>query len=508
MSSATEVNAKLAAIFRNGHGEIGLEVGTDPGLPVGEWIQIPNRMRRDFALRLKDEAAKAYEPVDTDTCADLNGKPGWIYCPVDSYTIMVCKGNCVAKPKGGAKSDCKKVDKIFLDPLTLDDISAFIAVNTNHIRDDIFEAADQTWIHATRFWSVVSGFVVGTKSKEYVLVDDPTVDLAPYAGMAAQVADMRDNVLTACAARAASWRKSNHATGGEIAQGFPRRWLQKCGYWTNTGDRAAVRSAQVLATSAFYVATHASSVHNVLALLASSDEGHWAEIDPSYGLTMSWDVKTSTQVRIAPKTQVAGTAMVTDAVQVMKMLIGEGIFPFLQNHNQWRALMQLYRTVESGGVRCASYASWFLDGHPEGMKAQPFNQKDAACADLIGELAAVAKTYYRRSSIGESMSLENAMSQLASESVKDQWSALARQKGEVNASEILKAYTRIAGKGASAMIAAVNSDDEGTFVDAINAFNLATAEVAKDIGMSNPITLDADALAAQAGLTGNTPASI
>lgn len=39
--------------------------------------------------------------------------------------------------------------------------------------------------------------------------------------------DYNVNTWTACAASATSWRKSNHATGGDIAQGFPRRWLQK-----------------------------------------------------------------------------------------------------------------------------------------------------------------------------------------------------------------------------------------------------------------------------------------
>jgi hypothetical protein len=496
--NVSALNDQLARIFHNGKAEVGLEVGSDPGLPASEWIQVPACLRREFAVRRA--GASEAEVAEGANMATVRTLPGWaVYNPGDKR-ILVQAGRFstvtldAATHKYVTGPSDFEVDRYYQVPLTVDDVARFVAANTGHSREEIFDAETQAWVHASRFWALASGMVASTKAVEYTDVADPEGDLSPYLDFARQIINLRESVLTASAARAASWRKSNHATGGEIAAGFPRRWLQKSGYWKTQGERADVKNAQVTATSAFYVATHASSVHSVLALIAPTDECHWSVIDASYGLILTWDVKTSTTVRVAPKTQVSGVAMVVDAYQVMKMLISEGIFPLAQHSVKYQALVNAYRSVEEAGIRAASYANWFLDGHPTNITPVAFNQKDGEYADLVGELGAVARLYYRKSTIGDSMALENAMQQLASESAKDQWAAMNRARGEAGAEAVVAAYNRVAGKGASVLIAGINGTDEAAFTDAIISYNAVTSGAAAAVGITNPVTLDVVAL--------------
>jgi len=498
MSAVVEVNNHLAAIFRNGRAEVGLEVGADPGLPTSDWIQVPSSLRRSFAVRY--EVAEGDANKKGKSVQSMVNKKGWLVVSPDEADVTILAGKMVIQKKGVKVNGALKkgpeypfqIQEVMYDPFDLKDIQMFVAANVGHIQDDKFSDEQTTWIHATRFWALVSGLVAGTKNREFTVVPDPLVDLAPYDPIARAIVVLRESVLTASAARAASWRKTNHATGGEIAVGFPRRWLQKSGYWSTTGDKDEVRNFQKRATDAFYLATHATAVHNVLALMAPSDESHWARVDPSFGLITKWDVRTSTEVRIAPKTQVAGAAMVVDAYQVMKMLVSEGIFPLCQNASAWKGLVSQYQIVAQSGVRVASYASWFMDGHPQNLEPVAFNQKAAICADLVGELAAVARTYYRRSTIGESMALDNAMQQLASESAKEQWSALSRAKGDATAEEVVKAYKSVAGKGAGALVGRINGSSLRNFDLAITDYNSMTSTVAAALDLPNPVVIEAE----------------
>jgi hypothetical protein len=384
----------------------------------------------------------------------------------------------------GARID---VDDIYVDAHTYDDLRRFIVANIGHIREDRLRASDTDWVHATRYWAVAAGLVVGNKNREYTFVDDPTDGLEQADTAAAFAADFYSSALTASAARAASWRRSNHATGGSPAAGFPRRWLESQGLWPTGNPKTDrdVAAGQVSATDAFYVATHASAVHNVLALMAPSDEGHWASIEPRWGLVYEWDIMASTSVRIAPKTQVAGTAMVVDAMVVFKMLLQSSIAPLLENFSEWRTLQAQWEIVNAHGVRAASYAQWFLDGHPQQLERVAFNQKDSACANLIGELAAVAGSYYAQTTIGQSMSLMNARMQLASETSKDLWSAMAKERKAASQEVAIKAYKRIMGASAATSVVNISSEDAAVVEQAVNEYNTSLETASKGVGLTN-----------------------
>ncbi|CAF1001453.1 unnamed protein product, partial [Didymodactylos carnosus] len=139
-----------------------------------------------------------------------------------------------------------------------------------------------------------------SKSKEYIIVDDP-IAFHPSSDAFFEFAKRyHSNAWTAAAAKTTSWRRSNHATGAEIATEFPKRWLMKEGYWDSDQGKATRIQKQKNATSAFYIATHAVSVHSVLALMVPATKVHWAYIDPSFGCITSWDVRASTTVRMVP----------------------------------------------------------------------------------------------------------------------------------------------------------------------------------------------------------------
>lgn len=102
-------------------------------------------------------------------------------------------------------------------------------------------------------------------------------------------------------------------------------------HWRNIADKTQARTEHQRETTAFYVATHAVSVHAALALMLPDNTHHWAVIDPCFGLCTHWDIIESTRMRMSPATQVAGTAMVVDAVVCLKMLVQEGIAPLLES---------------------------------------------------------------------------------------------------------------------------------------------------------------------------------
>jgi len=495
------LNAKLTAIFSNGRGEAGLEVGSDPGLSPNEYIHIPKRMIKKWAARLtspedaKDAGIKEFKTHAkwSGNCANMAGKDGW----VTSGKICVWKGQLYIQDhdySGHEETDTEmidysEIDEFHIEAFDHEDILAFVTVNIGHIRDDEFTDPQKVWIHACRFWAVTAGFVATEQSREYLVVDNPDTIDAFASDSLTQIGDFSANGWTAAAARATSWRKSNHATGGDIVQGFPRRWLQKMSFMPDLAgaSRGDYTTAMRRVTSAFYVATHAASPHAVLSLMASSDEAHWSIINPQYGFIQHWDVSESARIRMTPKTQVAGAAMVTDAVVVLRMLVKEALAPMLNNQDQIPALMASYKQVEANGIRVATYAKWFLKDHPGLVKAIDFNQKDESHASLIGELGLVATKYYEGTTIGKSGALDNAAKQYGEETERQLWSALARQKSGVSATTIAQAYSRVKGASGQSSLSGLVSNDVAEVRTSVTAYNVANRHIA-DIAEAGAVT--------------------
>jgi len=488
----TDQNAQfdrlLAQVFANGRGEVGLEVGADPGLAHTEYIQVPRSLVKKWVAR----GEKGRDPTPKDTIETLQAAAGW----VSTGNIMVHGGQLYSADNDGARGG--PITDFRCERPTHDDIRRFVAVNITHIRDNDFDEGTVKWIHAVRFWALVSGFVCTLKSNEFVEVDDPPQIPDIVNPIAAFIASYAPNAWTASAARATSWRKSNHATGGEIATGFPRRWLQKESYWKTSRNRDEAGRMQRTVTSAFYIATHASAVHAVLALMAASVPEHWAVINPKYGFVDKWDVRESTRIRIAPNTQVAGVAMVTDSMVCFKMLTKEGLSPLLDSFDSYPALVAAHQVVEANGIKVASYAGWFLAGHPDGAERIVFNQKDAAYAELVGELGAAATKYYSQTTIGESPSLDNASRQMCSDMARTKWVQLGRAKRQMTATNILQAYGRIRGASASSRIMEINSKDEVARATAVTAYNTLLQAAAAATGVADCPVVTAENVAANA----------
>lgn len=492
MSSTDALNQKLQAIFSNGRIEVGLEVGSDQGLNPTDYIQIPECFTKDWAYH--PLAKPDHRPNAGDSVETLRGKKGWVIVKAGTKHVRIHKGIYSAVDPDG--SNPVAMGLFHRASFTVNDIKQFLSVNNGHVRDNELSVAQRQWVHAARFWAVASGFVCGTKQKEWTSVPD-AADTSNVTDDAARlIIDAGGVSVTASAARAASWRKSNHATGGDIASGFARRWISKNAVWPTPADMGARKREQGIATSAFYVATHASCVHPVLAMMAPEVEEHWAQIDPSNGMVMTWDVMESTQIRIAPKTQVAGTAIVVDSMVVLKMLAAEGLAPLLESAGKYASLVAAYKKVEANGIRVATYANWFLNGHPDGITRVPFAQKDSSFSDLVGELATVARTFYRNSTIGESLSLENAMQQLASETAKARWASLTKARKSANDETVMTAYTRIVGASASSALQMLTSTVEEDVKKGVSDYNNVTSNIAEAIGVTDPVTLSSGRIVA------------
>jgi len=522
MATHAVFNTALAAVFSNGRGEVGLEVGADPGLPADQYVQVPRCMIKAWAARVNpyDSVYIARHPAVEQTdrgpraiveawdsslgVAHYAGRPGW----VTSGDLYFHDSGLKAPASAWNTTGTVLVGEFHMDPHTFGDIEAFVTVNAGHVRDADFSEATLNWIHATRFWATASGFVRTSKSTEYTIVDNPTNIQAGATQTAEFVYNYAANAWTASAARATSWRKSNHATGGDIAAGFPRRWLQKMGYMVQNPDRAEQARGFKLATSAFYVATHASSPHAVLALMAPEDTDHWVLLNPSFGLITSWDVNESARIRMTPKTQVAGVAMVTDSVVTIKMLIAEGLAPLLTNLDQAQALADAYNTVDTNGIKVAIYANWFLEGHPSGASKVDFSQKNSSFSALVGELAIVATKYYAGTTIAGSAALQNAAQQLGEDSARTIWSALGRQKSSLSAQQIVRAYARIKGASSASAVMGILSSEDQEVETAVADYNQNNSNLATQFNITATVSVDLATIKANAAAADRIAATL
>jgi len=485
------IDRKLAEIFKNGNPEVGLEAGTDQGLSPDDYIRVPRRMLKQWAVKTVVDGA--YDRTAADTIETLRGKKGWVIASkVDTREwVIVSQGRYYLSAADGSSSLGDEFTDIFHEPHTADDLRAFIVANTGHISADRLKVEQFWWVHAVRFWSTVSGLVLGSKQTEYTIVPDPTEGLDAANEVAQRVSAYQAEALTASAARSASWRKSNHATGGDIANGFPLKWMSKNGHWPQAVDRDT--SAQRQATTAFYVATHASCVHNTLAMMAPNDPGHWAKIDPRAGLVMNWEIRDSVKLRMSSMTQVAGTSAVVDSMVCLRALVGEGIAPFLMAAGQFERLKQKEAVVAEGGVKVASYANWFLDGHPDKVVRIAFNQQDPACSDLVGELAIAATVYYAGTTISRSPALANAATNLGSEAARTRWTMLARQKRMTSNEVLLSAYAAASGNTATSVLRDLTSSVDAERRAAMVTYNEILGRAADAAGVEDyqPLVLKA-----------------
>jgi len=496
---AALINSQLNEFFDNGRVEVGLEVGADPGLSQVNYIRIPDVMAVGITHGGKGGTARSPSPTPSvvpgsSSSGKAKASTGVTAAPPKSDAstsdwVMVHEGRYYWAMTTDEVSFTKGQEVLNLKsnkPQSwAEEIRAFVAANSGHVKEDELVEDQVLKAHAIRYWAVKAGFVASSKLREYEAVANPGADalravpdstvryIAGYAGQA----------LTACVARTASWRKTNHATGGGndgIASGLPRRWMAKEGMWSTDQDRARASVANRKATTAFYIATHAVSVHNALALTLPTDAHHWCILKATYGLINIWDVKESARLRLAPRTQVAGTAMVTDAVEVVRMLISEGYTPLLSNVGLLRNLRLAHERVSNEGMRAAVYAGWFFNGHPTGVQPTQFNQKSTSYAPLVGELGVIATKFYRGQTISDSPSLANAAGTMASAADQTKWAQLARYKAGTISESTMRAFGRLSGAASGALVESIASDDDTRVRKAVEDYSALLATHAAD----------------------------
>lgn len=496
--SAVDLDAAFKKVFSNGTGQVGLEVGNDPGLPVSDWVQIPKSMVKSVAFRVHPDALGFWSPATFNPGAPAAGTQdrdiadpaaaarqyGWVFN--DKATVVVAGGEKWAK----VGAERVRIDKAIQRHPTADDARNFYTVNLAAVRPTVLQPEERKMAHAVRFWSVVAGLVSGTKSREYTEVDDPPSQVDGSQDFAEYVVNFQAQALTACAARAGNWRKSNHATGGAIATGFAATWLRKEGFTAIGADAREMETVQKRITDAFYVATHAVSVHAALALMAPADPGHWAEIVPKYGVYLDWDVMDSARIRLEGMTQVAGGAMVADSMVAVKMLIREGLGPLLNHRSQLGVLVAQHEALERAGVRGGVYAKWFMDGHPTGLTAEPFSQKGQGADDLIGEIAWAATKYYATHTIGKSASLASAAAQLGNPEAESAWGSLAKSKSTMSASQIVAAYNVVKKAAAVGDVSKLTDKNADVVRKAVLDYNVETNAMANQTTVSGATTID------------------
>jgi hypothetical protein len=436
------------------------------------------------------------------------GAAGWITTGNIKFYANGPDDNAVPVTMGMFRGHNVAVTEIHVSPCSEADAVAFYTLNRPILEQYVPQATreDAAWTIAIRFWCVVAGLITTSKSAEWAVVAAPAAPHPDAAAWVPYALSWDTNAWTAASARAASWRKSNHATGGSPAAGYPRRWLQKMDLWPKQADRTRQATAATRVTSLYYWAVHPVSVHAVLALMLPTDRHHWAEVNVEHGVITEWDVRESTRIRMAPRDQVAGAALVIDSITVMRSLVKEGLSPLLANNAQLTALADAAQQVHSEGMRCGVYARWFFDGHPRGNEADfaplLFSQRDTAFLDLAQELAIVATRLYASSTIGQSPSLANAASNSSDEGSKDTWGALARARRQATPGQVTRVVNLVRGSSTAGVAAALADADVDTAIAGIPAYNAAIAAHAAAVGLPAGYVLDTNQFRANFAATG------
>lgn len=514
-SRIADLNRKLAAIFANGVGEIGLEVGTDPGLPSIEHIRIPRSMRRNWHVRIaNDENGEALAKA-WGLKVEGGGKKGKgkakEYITVHANDLkangkLYIHEGILFISSGTLRVECLQYGQT---PVSLEMMADFYVVNDGHVREHVIGDTHARWVHAVRLWSVLAGFATPGEdcgaAVEWEEVETPdgstenaaAVDFADFAmGYAAEA-------LTACAARAGTWRKTNHATGGTLATGFARRWISKAEWGSKSKDKEVRAAEDLVVSSAFYIATHAASVHVILACAAPGNTSHWAHLNPDYGYIHEWKTRDSARIRLEPNTQVAGAAWVADSKVVLEMMVKEGISPLLNNREQIPALMAAHAVVEEHGIACAVYGKWFLKNHPDEDMRDPvtFDQKSPAFSSLVGELAWVSKLYYRGTTISGSAALGAATIQASDTVAEEAWRAIGAARASSSADQIVAVYTAIKGGATRSGISDILNADDAVARKALASYNARAAEDAAALNLTAPIVANVETVLAARGAT-------
>jgi hypothetical protein len=385
-----------------------------------------------------------------------------------------------ARRKSWLKGDaCARVFEYWQAPVTKDGLKNFYRLNVDRVRQAGMSQAQVDWVISCRLWSVISGaaFPVVPGDREVTHVPDSPEAVPGAEEWIDNLSKTAPDAFTALVARGTSWKKTNHAVGGTIASGFPQRYLMKMGWWDPAGtttdkDRADHRRNM---TTAFYDATHAASVHFILAAAAPSDTHHYSFFDGRWGCIVQLEVKESARLRLTPRDQVAGAAIVVDAITVAKMVVKDGFGPLLINGGQMESLADAATTIGEGqlalGMRGAVYANWFFSHHPDHVKGQAFSQKDSTFFPLACELAVIATTYYKSSTIGKSMALVNAAAQGSEENIVTNWRALAAQRNRLAGDVFLDAAATLNASVATGDVAGLMSADAAEKTRAIRAVN-------------------------------------
>jgi len=174
MDNATiqKFNDKLRELADNGVVEVGLEVGSDPGLSPEEYIQIPASMLKNCAVRLDSTSIAVYStlpnaravagaPTERDAALSAAQQAlanGWISCEWIEMHANTLRAHFEGRYLA--------IDRVVVDPHTVEDVRNFVTVNQGHMRDAEFNDAERNRILAIRFWAVATGLVATSKSEE------------------------------------------------------------------------------------------------------------------------------------------------------------------------------------------------------------------------------------------------------------------------------------------------------------------------------------------------------
>jgi hypothetical protein len=244
-------------------------------------------------------------------------------------------------------------------------------------------------------------------------------------------------LLLVCA-RAVSFMLTNHATGTSEGAGFMRKVMEQVDFV----PRGANRQTRINATTVAHTAFHPIDVKTTLARLYPNDANLWGVFRPNAGVIETLTATASLRLRHTTPISIAGTALVTDAVAVLRVLAANSIHYALKHMAQMGALLTAYDNVQVRSMRCGIAAHWWVKNNTFGLIAEPIDQRSTDYYDLICELATAIINFSSTNSLRESPALIAAAAQADLQSTAALWKKIKLMLVSSTDSSIIKTIIR------------------------------------------------------------------
>jgi len=423
MSLFQAINQSL----NNGSYSVGIAGAIEPGLPVGRFVRIPERMIKAFTYVDHTGANMAITAAAVIAAHFAVARPGETFRRMQSaggvYTNRRPTGVATGTTATQAAYDAARATPVFSfagNVITNPSVPAFDQGDIESFYDlnaPLYNDAAQGWDNAhldnwlaARLAAVVFNCIDTYGRGEFVLV--PTVPTwvasAPATIFATNAHAALDNGKLIVAGGVTNWYLINHTTGQGSLQTAAKKVCQVIGYPYPQGGGAANAQARDRAMKWYYDAAHPADKRNGVHAIIQNSANVCASQIPGLAVGVLADSDDFVKIRAHNGPIPAGHHKQSDTVTAGVIAAKSGLLPFAPGFAmfaQLRADVDEIRTLMGAAHQGADY---LLRDDPEGMVRGGTSQNDTRYTAVYDAMGIFIDTMMHTSTLAQAPLFMNA----------------------------------------------------------------------------------------------------